>query len=126
MAGLSNQAIVVIDRFTNAEPSTEVPRATGSDPNANRRVSDRFIEDGSFVRLKNITLGYNFPKDWLRKIKVQNLRIYASAQNLQTWTDYSGYDPEVGSYNQNPLINGVENGRYPISKTYTFGLNVLF
>jgi TonB-linked SusC/RagA family outer membrane protein len=126
MAGLSNQAAAVQDRWTTLNTVTDVPRPTGSDPNDNRRISTRFIEDGSFIRLKNITLAYNFPRHLLRSAKIQNLRIYASAQNLFTWTDYSGYDPEVGSFNQNPLINGVENGRYPISKSYTFGLSVKF
>ena len=126
MAGLSNQSTAVINRWTTLNTITDVPRATGSDPNNNRRISSRFIEDGSFVRLKNITLGYNLPKSWLRQVRIQNLRVYASGQNLFTLTDYSGYDPEVGSYNQNPLINGVENGRYPIAKSYTFGLNVSF
>lgn len=125
-AGLSNQAAAVKDRWTTLNPVTDVPRPTGSDPNDNRRISTRFIEDGSFVRLKNMTLAYNFPRSRLRDAQIQNLRIYASAQNLFTWTDYSGYDPEVGSFNQNPLINGVENGRYPISKSYTFGLSVKF
>ncbi|MEM1323872.1 MAG: TonB-dependent receptor [Bacteroidota bacterium] len=125
-AGLSNQAAVVQNRWTSQNTITNVPRPTGSDPNDNRRISTRFIEDGTFVRLKNITIGYSLPKKWLRKLRMQRLRIYASAQNLVTWTDYSGYDPEVGSFNQNPLINGVENGRYPISKSYTFGLSSNF
>lgn len=126
MAGLSNQSKVVIDRFTVTNPSNTVPRATGPDPNSNRRISDRFIEDGSFIRIKNITLGYSVPQTILRKIKLKSIRLYASAQNLKTWTDYSGYDPEVGSYNQNPLINGVDNGRYPIARSFTFGLNANF
>lgn len=126
MAGLSNQSLEVINRYTNAEPSTTTPRATGPDPNDNRRVSSRYIEDGSFVRIKNVTLGYTLPKGLLKKAHFTNLRFYASAQNLKTWTDYSGYDPEVGSYNQNPLINGVENGRYPIARSFTFGLNAGF
>ncbi len=126
MAGLANQAVIVADRFRPGEPSTTVPRATSPDPNSNRRVSSRFIEDGSFIRLKNVSLGYTFPKDWMRSIRVSNLRVYLSAQNVYTWTDYSGYDPEIGSFNQNPLINGVENGRYPISRSFTFGVNANF
>jgi len=126
LAGLNNQSSVVKDRFNNLDGGTTVPRPTGSDPNANRRVSTRFIEDGSFIRIKNITLGYNFPKTWLSRVGFKNLRVYASTQNLFTFTNYSGYDPEVGSYNQNPLINGVENGRYPISRSYTFGVNANF
>lgn len=126
MAGLSNQSVQVFDRFRPEAPSNTVPRGTGPDPNANRRISTRFIEDGSFVRLRNISLGYNFPKNWLQRAHIQNLRIYLSAQNVYTWTDFSGYDPEIGSFNQNPLVNGVENGRYPISRSYTLGLNVNF
>jgi len=114
------------DRSRPGMPDNEVPRATSPDPNSNRRVSSRFIEDGTFVRLKNVSLGYTFPKNWMRRVKIQSMRAYISAQNLQTWTDYSGYDPEIGSYNQNPLINGVENGRYPISRSYTAGINVNF
>lgn len=126
MAGLVNQSVVVDERFRNSAPSTTVPRATHTDPNFNRRVSSRFVEDGSFLRIKNITLGYNLPRQIGQRMKLQNLRIYASVQNLHTWTKYSGYDPDIGSFNQNPLINGVENGRYPISRSYTFGLNTTF
>lgn len=126
MAGLQNQSVVVSERFTNENPSTTVPRATGPDPNDNRRVSDRFIEDGSFLRVKNITLGYTFPTKWLSNVGIEYLRLYAGAQNYFTWTNYSGYDPEIGSFNQNPIINGVENGRYPIAKSVTGGLTLRF
>ncbi|MEM8523459.1 MAG: TonB-dependent receptor [Bacteroidota bacterium] len=124
MASPGNQARVVKDRFTNQNPSQTIPRPTGSDPNANRRISDRFIEDGSFLRIKNITLGYTFPNELLKKASIRSLRAYVSSQNTYTWTNYSGYDPEVGSFNQNPLINGVENGRYPIARSVTFGLSL--
>jgi len=126
MVNSSNQTSAVVDRYTNLKPSTTVPRAIGTDPNDNRRISDRFIEDGSFIRLKNITLGYNFSHTMSKRLKMQNLRAYVSTQNLKTWTNYSGYDPEIGSFNQNPLINGVENGRYPISRSITVGLNATF
>ena len=126
MAGLANQSTVVIDRSIPGMPDDEIPRATGSDPNGNRRISSRFIEDGSFIRLKNISLGYTFPKDLIRRARIENIRAYISAQNVITWTDYSGYDPEIGSFNQNPLINGVDNGRYPISRSFTVGLNATF
>lgn len=126
MAGLSNQAVNVINRFTPANPSTTVPRATGPDPNDNRRVSDRFIEDGSFLRIKNLTLGYTLPKALIENIGLQYLRIHVGAQNYFTWTNYSGYDPDIGSFNQSPLINGVDNGRYPISKSITGGLSLTF
>jgi TonB-dependent starch-binding outer membrane protein SusC len=126
LAGLANQTKRMANRSKPGMPSPDLPRTTGTDPNDNRRISDRYIEDGSFIRLKNMTLGYSFDKSVLQRAKVKNLRVYFSTQNLKTWSKYSGYDPEVGSYNQNPLINGVENGRYPISISYTFGLNVVF
>ena len=126
MSGLANQSKVVIDRSRPGMPDDEIPRATGPDPNSNRRISSRFIEDGSFIRLKNVSLGYTFPKNWMRRVNIENMRAYISAQNVKTWTDYSGYDPEIGSFNQNPLINGVENGRYPISRSFTVGLNATF
>ena len=126
LAGLANQSTVVIDRSLPGMPDDEIPRATGADPNSNRRISSRFIEDASFIRLKNISLGYTFPKAWMRRARIENIRAYISAQNVKTWTDYSGYDPEIGSFNQNPLINGVDNGRYPISRAFTVGLNATF
>lgn len=126
MAGLVNQAQVVDLRYRNSNPSAEVPRATHTDPNFNRRISSRFVEDGSFIRLRNITLGYSLPKLTATRWSIQSLRIYVSTQNLATWTNYSGYDPEIGSFNQNPLVNGVENGRYPTSRSYTFGINATF
>lgn len=126
MTGLNNQSVKVANRYSSLNTETDVPRAISADPNDNRRVSTRFIEDGSFIRIKNITFGYTLPKELTKKARFQSLRLYASTQNLKTWTDYSGYDPEVGSYNQNPLINGVENGRYPISRSFTFGLNASF
>ena len=126
MAGLSNQAVIVADRYTNDNPSQTVPRATGSDPNNNRRISDRYVEDASFIRLRSLTLGYNFPSTWLAGLGIRTVRLYAGAQNLFTISNYSGYDPDIGSFNQSPLINGVENGRYPIARTFTLGLTANF
>ncbi len=126
LAGLNNQLRTVMDRYTPENPSNTIPRNTNTDPNNNRRISTRFIEDASFIRLKNITLSYSLPAATLERIHCQQIRIYVSAQNLQTWTDYSGYDPEIGSFNQNPIINGVDNGRYPIARSVTFGLNANF
>lgn len=124
--GNNNQLIAARDRWQVDNPSTTIPRAISSDPNDNRRVSDRFIEDGSFLRLRNLSLGYSLPAGTLQKLPLTNLRLYFSGQNLVTITNYSGYDPEIGSFNQNPLINGVENGRYPLSRNYTMGLNANF
>ncbi|MEL6651772.1 MAG: SusC/RagA family protein, partial [Bacteroidota bacterium] len=126
MAGRTNQSVVALDRWTQTNPSNEIPRAEGNDPNDNRRISSRFVEDGSFVRLRNLTLGYTLPDKVLEKLKGNQIRFYISTQNLYTWTRYKGYDPEIGSFNQNPLINGVENGRYPIARSITMGVNANF
>lgn len=109
-------------------PSTKTPRATLSDPNDNDRISDRYIEDGSYIRIKNITLGYNVPKSVLNRFKVENIRLYMNIQNLYTFTKYSGYDPEVGASTQDSsgLVYGLDNGRYPSPTLYSFGVNVSF
>ena len=125
--GFGNQSTSILESYTPLEPSTTVPRAIAADPNGNAtRISSRFVEDGTFVRLKNVAVGYTFPRTLTKKLAMDNLRIYVSGQNLVTITDYSGFDPEVGSFNQNPLINNVDNGRYPISRAFTFGLNANF
>ncbi len=107
-------------------PGTNVPRATGQDPNDNDRISDRYIEDGSFIRIKNITFGYTFPKSIIEKVRLSNARVYASIENLVTFTDYSGFDPEVGASTQSANVFGLDNGRYPSPQVFTFGLNVSF
>jgi TonB-linked SusC/RagA family outer membrane protein len=90
--------------------------------------SDRFIEDGSYLRIQNVSLGYTLPHQWTQKIGVSNVKIYANLQNLYTFTKYKGFDPEIGvSYGyQNSMLTGVDNGRYPSPRIYTFGLNASF
>ncbi|MCF0167680.1 MAG: TonB-dependent receptor [Bacteroidales bacterium] len=119
------------DDITNikvANSGTKTPRASINDPNDNDRISDRYVEDASFIRVKNITLGYTFPKSLLKKIYVDNIRLYCNIQNLFTLTKYSGYDPEVGASTQDAtgLTYGVDNGRYPSPVTYSFGINLTF
>lgn len=119
------------DDITNvsvANSGTKVPRPSISDPNDNDRLSDRYLEDGSYIRIKNVSLGYNLPKDFLRKINVENVRVSLNIQNLYTFTKYSGYDPEVGASTQDStgLTFGVDNGRYPSPMTVSCGLNLTF
>lgn len=119
------------DDITNvsvANSDTKVPRPSISDPNDNDRLSDRYLEDGSYIRIKNVSLGYNLPKDFLRKINVENVRVSLNIQNLYTFTRYSGYDPEVGASTQDStgLTFGVDNGRYPSPMTVSCGLNLTF
>ena len=93
---------------------------------SNYRFSDRFIEDASYVRVKNISIGYNLPKSLYSKYGISNIKVYSNAQNVLTFTKYKGYDPEVGSLNQDALLSGIDNGRYPSPMVTTLGLNVNF
>ncbi len=117
-----------IDNVRVKNPSTKTPHTSIQDPNDNDRISDRYVEDGSYLRIKNITLGYTFPKALLSKAKIENLRVYVNIQNLYTFTKYSGYDPEVGASTQDSsgLTYGIDNGRYPSPAMYSFGLNITF
>lgn len=118
------------DDFRNyhvVNAGTTMPRLyTDSYKNLNNRMSDNYVEDGSYIRLQNVSLAYTFPKSWIKKIHLENLKIYCNIQNLFTWSEYKGYDPEVGSLYGNTLLNGVDYGRYPTPRIYTVGLNVAF
>ena len=109
-----------------ANSGAKIPRATTGDPNDNDRLSDRYIEDGSYIRVKNITLGYTFPKTWTEKLHIENLRAQVNIQNLLTFTKYTGYDPEIGASTASVNVMGLDNGRYPSPTVYSFGVNVTF
>jgi TonB-linked SusC/RagA family outer membrane protein len=117
----SNAWADIANRWTPTNPGNTVPRATNSPVG---QMSDRYIQDGSYLRLKNLVLGYNFSNDLLNKIYVKQVRIYVSAQNLATWTKYKGYDPEVNSFEQNNTAQGIDYGAYPNYRTFLVGLNV--
>ena len=119
MSSAHNQTASVKYRWVGYGTSTVMPRAVYGDPNHNARISDRFVEDGSYLRLKNITLSYTFPAKWTQKISIENARIYLSCENVATLTRYSGFDPEVG-------INGIDGNRYPVSRTFSLGVNFNF
>ncbi len=119
----TNAATTLNDRWTPTNPSNEIPRATSSPLGI---VSERYVEDASFLRLKLITLGYTLPKSVSKKLGTKSVKFYVSAENLITWTKYTGYDPEVSSYEQNNLYPGIDFGSYPNSKTFISGLNVTF
>lgn len=107
--------------------STTMPRLyTSSYSNQNNRVSDAYVEDGSYIRLQNVSLSYTFPKRWIEKIYLTNVKLYMNIQNLFTITKYDGYDPEVGSLWGDALKNGIDYNRYPSPRIYTFGINVSF
>lgn len=119
----TNSASTLNDRWTPTNPSNEIPRASSSPLGI---VSERYVEDASFLRLKLITLGYTLPKSLSSKLGTKSIKFYVSAENLITWTKYTGFDPEVSSYEQNNLYPGIDFGSYPNSKTFISGLNVTF
>lgn len=107
--------------------ATTLPALQESDANNNfTRISDMLVEDASYIRLQNISIGYTFPKKWINKIFLNNARIYANIQNVYTWSKYKGLDPEVGAIYGDALMTGVDYGRYPSPRIYTFGLNISF
>lgn len=115
------------NRWTPTNHSNRYSRATANDDAIGSNVpSSVWIENGSYLKLRNLTIGYSLPDPVLRRFYIKHLRIYASTQNLFTITKYSGLDPEIGIQNGNPTQNGVDNGTYPNSRYYTLGLNVTF
>lgn len=112
---------------TNAG-SAEVQRVSsaGRNNNDNNRFSSRFVEDGSYIRLKNISLTYSLPRNWMKKINVNQIQFYGTIQNLFTITKYKGYDPEIGASSQNVLLQGIDRGRYPSQRIYTIGAKLNF
>jgi len=122
--GTNNQSKDVLNRWTTTNTNTDIPRATSTRP-ANR-ISTRQIEDGSYLRMKNLQLAYSLQGPVLKTLKVQNVRIYITAQNLVTWTKYSGYDPEVNRFGQDSRSQGFDYGGYPAAKVFLAGINVTF
>nr|WP_314898093.1 TonB-dependent receptor [uncultured Flavobacterium sp.] len=119
MSITTNQSAAVLDRWTAPGTSNSMPRAVYGDPNNNNRASSRYIEDGSYLRIKNVTLSYKVPTDFYGKKVFDFVKVYMSGQNLFTFTDYTGFDPEVSS-------NGIDNNVYPLTRTISLGLNVGF
>lgn len=120
-----NQLTTVMNRYTSENPNGSLPRYNQYSQN-NLKISDRFIEDGSYLRIQNVSLGYHLPVQWISKVKMTSCRIYVSAQNLYTFTDYQGYDPELGAFNSNVLLQNVDYGHYPNPRSLTVGANIIF
>ncbi|MEO8110097.1 MAG: TonB-dependent receptor [Ginsengibacter sp.] len=119
MAVAQNQTTAVLDRWTGEGTSNTIPRAVFNDPNKNTRVSNRFIEDGSYLKIKNVAIGYTLPASLIQRIKMASARIYISCQNLATFTKYTGFDPEVPA-------TGIDFNVYPVTRTISAGVNVTF
>lgn len=121
----NNQLETVLDRYSATNTTSSIPRYNQWH-DGNRRISDRYIEDGSYARLQNVSIGYNLPKSVLSKVKVSNAKIYVSAQNLYTITKYTGYDPELGALNNRVTLMNIDNGNYPNPRSFTLGANIEF
>jgi len=117
-----NSSRLALDYWSPTNTSASQPSLN----NPNIRYDSRYIEDGSYVRLKNLTAGYRFPGSLVEKVRISSARLYFSAQNLITITNYTGYDPEVSRFRQSNTSPGVDAGSYPTSRAYTFGLNLTF
>lgn len=115
----------MLGRWTGEGTSYKYPRLVNGDA-TNWLVSDLYVCDGSYLRLKNITLGYTLPKNLTRKLTIERLRFYVQAENLITWTKYWGFDPEIASGPTGIKSLGIDRGVYPQARTYTVGVNVTF
>ena len=124
MKGQDNQLHDIIYRWRQPGDISSIPRATTADLNNNDRASSRFIEDGSYLRVKNLKLSYNFSERILKKIKVNKFEVFVMAQNLLTFTNYSGMDPEVNYAGSDNLRYGTDFFTYPSARTISFGLNL--
>ena len=119
--------IAILNYWTSTNTNTNIPRLTPTDSNDNMRISDRYIEDGSYFRLKNMQLSYNLPSAIVNKLKIPGFRIFVSAQNVFTLTKYTGMYPEIGqALSTSYLSRGVDYGNYPQSKIVTGGISINF
>lgn len=120
----SNFLRSTLKAWTPENTNTSVPRAVYQDPNGNLKESDRFLEKGDFIRLRQVQIGYSLPKSLLERVYLEKLRIYVSGENLLTWTDYSGVDPE---FSRASVLNaGIDNLIYPFTRSFTVGVQLSF
>jgi len=119
-----NQSIAVLDRWRRPGMETYMPGASLTKENL--LPSTRFVEDGSYLRLKSLTLSYNVNSNFLKSIKLSRFQVYITGQNMLTLTNYKGFDPEVNQYGGYAPVQGVDYGTYPQSKSYVMGINVEF
>ncbi len=123
MRGVANQSTAVLHRWRNEGDQTDIPRALYG-MGYNYLGSDRFVEDASFLRLKTLSLSYNVPKEWLKKVGITRLNVFATAYDLFTWTGYKGQDPEVKMPSATSIVR--DNATTPVSKRFAFGVNLDF
>ena len=119
-----NQSTRVLERWKTAGQITDIPRATGDQ--STLKVSSYYVEDGSYLRLKSLSLSYNVATAGLKRIGIERIQPYLTAQNLFTLTKYKGFDPELNFAGNSSTVQGVDWGTYPNVKTFVFGLNIDF
>lgn len=124
LTDITNKDKALLNYWTPTRTNTDIPRLAAADYNNNNRLSDRYVENGSYLRLRNVQVGYTLPSEWVKKMMLQKIRVYVSAQNLFTISGYSGIDPEVGQ--SASLSRGIDYGIYPQSRVITGGINVTF
>jgi TonB-linked SusC/RagA family outer membrane protein len=121
----TNMPVRYLDRWTGEGTSNEIPRFTWNDSNGNwTKISDLYVEDGSYLRVKNVQVGYNLSAQLLQTLSLESARLYVAADNLFTLTGYSGFDPEIGA--ASPLNIGIDRGIYPQARSYRIGINISF
>jgi len=120
----SNRPAWILNRWVGEGTSNTIPRMTRANPNGNWASSDLYIKDGSYIRLKNIQLGYTLPESINEKISIAKLRIFISGENMLTFTKYDGFDPEIASGGYTTI--GIDRGIYPQARTVSFGTNIIF
>jgi len=120
----SNRPAWILNRWVGEGTSNTIPRMTRANPNGNWASSDLYIKNGSYVRLKNIQLGYTLPESINEKISIAKLRLFVSGENMLTFTKYDGFDPEIASGGYTTI--GIDRGIYPQARTVSFGMNVIF
>jgi TonB-linked SusC/RagA family outer membrane protein len=125
MSDPKNQSTAVLRRWRNPGDVTDIPKSSWGVTD-NSRISTRFIEDGSYLRLKTVTLSYQIPKKVISKVKLTSVRLYATGENLLTFTNYSGFDPEVNAFGGSNTARGIEYGTYPQTRNIIFGVNLTF
>jgi len=126
MTAYTNLSTAVLNAWTPENSSSNFPRFTLADPNLNSRGnSDRWLENGAYIRLKRVELGYTLAEDIAKRLNVGKIRAYLSGQNLFTFSKYKGYNPDLGN-GGNPLSRGYDSGAYPLQRIVSLGLNVSF
>jgi len=126
MFDVKNGSAATLNRWKNPGDITDMPVAMFGDPNKNTRISDRFIEDGSYLRLRTVTLSYHVPEKWIARFKITKLDLYVSGQNLWIFSNYSGYDPEVNRDGGSSTSQGIDYGTYPQYRTIIGGVKIDF